>query len=113
MNKKYRKNPMDFLVSHRISKRGQMWRYLIGGIIALIVLIVVIVFFTRGGKQAYGGLGEKIGELQDCDKDTVADLFDKCPCDPSVLDEWPEDRKEKKECKPASAEAQKRCDKCK
>lgn len=51
-------------------------------IIVLIVVVVVIFAFTKLFNKGTGGLGEQIDALGDEDGDNIANMFDKCPCDP-------------------------------
>jgi hypothetical protein len=86
-------------------KKGtqQMWWIIAAAIIAIIVVVFMILWFRSGGEKAYDGLSDKISGLGDYDKDGVADLFDKCPCEADIGDDWPEGKTEcstkAKDCK--------------
>ncbi len=69
-----------------MNKKAQIWRYLVGGIIALAVIIIVIIIFSRGGEQASGGLSDKIAGVKDDDNDGVANMFDQCKDSPQNED---------------------------
>lgn len=73
MNKKKQKKAMS-----------EMWWIIGGAVLVLIIVILILVWFRGSGGKAVGGINKQIEGLQDCDKDQVADLFDKCPCDPAV-----------------------------
>ena len=62
------------------SKKAMTWQQIVLAIIAIVVVTLVIIWFNKGGKGAFGALEGKIGGLKDCDNDQVADMFDKCPC---------------------------------
>lgn len=87
------------------NKKGEItFETIIVVAILLITLIVIVVWAGGGFKKLFGGVDEKIGGLQDCDDDKTTDLYDKCPCDSSVQDNWPPDRQESKECHPKCTE---------
>jgi len=56
------------------------WQQLVLAILALVVVILVIMWFRSGGEGLFGFIGEKTGELQkgDSDKDGVPDIIDSC-----------------------------------
>ena len=58
-----------------------MWWIIIGAAMAMIVLVILIVFFADSIGQGGKSISGNIAGTQDCDKDLVANLFDKCPCD--------------------------------
>lgn len=64
-----------------MNKKGlSMWGVIMGGIVAVVLVVVVLVIFAGRGKDISGFSEEKIKSLTDCDKDNVADLFDRCKC---------------------------------
>ncbi|PIZ51466.1 hypothetical protein COY27_03685 [Candidatus Woesearchaeota archaeon CG_4_10_14_0_2_um_filter_33_13] len=65
------------------SKKGatQIWWIIVTALIAILIMVFIIVWFKGSGEKAYTSVDDKIGELGDCDKDNVAGLFDKCPCE--------------------------------
>ncbi len=64
-----------------LGKKAQMWRYIIGGVIAIVVLIVVILIFTQRYNQGNNVAKDKIGDVSnDRDCDGVPNFLDKC-CD--------------------------------
>lgn len=65
----------------KMNKKAMTWQQIVLALIAIIVVTFVIIWFKGGGEKAFGGLSDKISSLKDCDKDNVADMFDKCPCD--------------------------------
>jgi len=82
-------------------KKGLTWQQLALAIIALMVVVMVIWWFQKAGSKGIGGIGEKIDDLGDCDNDQVANMFDKCPCDPvgnnPLLDGCPDNVKDDKD----------------
>jgi len=48
--------------------------------LAFIFMILISIWFTDSGKKLFGGIGEKIDDFDDCDKDRVSNMFDQCPC---------------------------------
>lgn len=68
-------------------KKGDLtWQQIALAIVAIVVVILVILWFRSGGEKGFGFVGQKIGELKDCDGDKVADMFDKCPCKEGSVD---------------------------
>ncbi len=61
-----------------LGTKGQIWRYLIGGIIALFVIIMVLFFFNRGADKGYSTIEDTFDSFDDADEDGVADFLDKC-----------------------------------
>ena len=57
---------------------GLLFPPLVWGIIALIVLVIIILAFTQGFGKGIGSLGGFQGQVDDCDRDGVSNLFDKC-----------------------------------
>lgn len=56
-------------------------------IIALVLItvaIILIAVFTGMFRKEGSELDNKINGLSDCDDDGVANMFDKCPCDPDT-----------------------------
>lgn len=88
------------------NKRGQGHSFwiIVTMVIALVVVILVIMWFSRGGAKGFGEVEKKLGGLGDCDKDGAADMFDKCPCDPGKTE-----LKEGETCGSAGSEAVKNC----
>lgn len=72
-------------------KKGmsEIWWVLATAVIVLVVVILVLVFFKTGSGKLFGGIEEQISWLEDCDKDNVADFYDKCPCNPAIQDVFP------------------------
>lgn len=63
------------------NKKSQLYRYLVGGLIAIFVIaVVVVVFNTLFGKEA-GHVSDQIENLGDTDSDGVTDMFDNTCCD--------------------------------
>ena len=64
------------------NKKGaaQLWWILMVAFIAIVAGILIMLWFRGGGEKLFGGIGEKIDEFGDCDKDRVSNMFDKCPC---------------------------------
>ena len=65
-----------------MDKRGITWQMLVLGIIALVVLVLIILWFRSSGDKLFVGVGGQIDDLGDCDGDKVANMFDKCICLP-------------------------------
>jgi len=67
-------------------KKGyaQLWWIIAAAVIALLVIIFLLVWVKGSGEKAFGSVDNSIAGLSDCDKDHVADIFDRCPCDPSI-----------------------------
>jgi hypothetical protein len=82
-DKKINKRTNKKINKIRINKKAssEMWWIIVVALIALIVVILILVWFRGTGEKAYGVVGTQIGGLGDCDKDNVADMFDKCPCE--------------------------------
>ncbi len=66
-----------------MNKKGmeQMWWIIMSAALIMIVVIFILLWFRSSGERTFGSLGKQIGELDDCDKDKVADFFDQCVCD--------------------------------
>ena len=64
------------------SKKGmaQTWWIISTAVIALVLVVLIIIWFQGSGDKAFGSLGDQIDDLEDCDNDGVANMFDKCPC---------------------------------
>ena len=73
------------------SKKGmsELWWIIATAIVALLAVILILVFFKGSSERVFSEVGERIEGLQDRDKDNVADLFDKCPCDPDIGESFP------------------------
>jgi hypothetical protein len=72
-------------------RRGSIsWEYLVGAIIVIIVLIVLLVIFFQGTEKGSKDIKDKLVGTKDSDNDGTADLFDQCPCDDSIGDNFPE-----------------------
>ncbi len=67
-----------------MNAKGQIWQYIIGGLIALAVVIIILLIFYRGTERGYGGVEEKLSGLEDCDGDGAANMFDDCKCDEKI-----------------------------
>ena len=67
-------------------------------ILVLIVLVVSIMLYTKYINRGAEKIDGSINGLNDFDKDNIADIFDKCPCDPG----------EDIECKTAKEECDKK-----
>ena len=68
----------------------EMWWIIIGAVLALLAVILLAMVFTSSGKKGFNVIDKNIEGLNDCDKDRVADLYDKCKYDPAIGDEFPE-----------------------
>jgi len=66
-----------------MNKKGMTWEQIVLAIIAVVVVVLVIWWFRSGGDKAYGQVDDKLSGLGDCDNDNVANMFDKCICDPN------------------------------
>ncbi len=74
------------------TKKGvsEMWMIIMSGILAILIVILIIIWFKSSGEKGFGDVNKKIGGLSDCDGDHVADLFDKCKCDASIGENFPD-----------------------
>ncbi len=70
----------------KFNKKGVMWPYLMAAIIALVVVILVIMWFRTGAGKGYDIVEEKLEGLGDSDGDGVADMFDKCENTPKGVE---------------------------
>ncbi len=77
---------------------SEMWWLIATAVVALLVVILILFWFRGSGGTAFEVINKNIGGLGDKDGDKVADTFDKCPCDPSITDEWPTALQELKKC---------------
>ncbi len=75
------------------TKKGitEMWMIIMSAILAILIVILIIIWFKGSGEKGFGDVNKKIGGLSDCDGDHVADLFDKCKCDASIGDTFPKE----------------------
>lgn len=73
-------------------KKGatQMWWIIVAAILALLVVIFMVIWFRGSGERSFDVIDKNIEGLNDKDGDNVADMFDKCPDNPSIGDEFPE-----------------------
>ncbi len=69
---------------------ANMWWVIAIAILVLLVVILILVWFRGSGDKAFGEVGKKIDSLGDCDNDNVANMWDKCKCDPNIGDSMPE-----------------------
>ena len=65
-----------------MNKKGmeQMWWIIMSAALIMIVVIFILLWFRGSGERAFGSIGKQLGDLDDCDKDKVADFFDQCVC---------------------------------
>ncbi len=61
-----------------------MWWIIIGGIIALVGVILIILFFQGAIEKGQGVTNDKFDSLADCDNDKASNFMDECPCDPNI-----------------------------
>ena len=84
------------------SKKGMMWSYLIAVMIAILVLVVVMLYFYKGANKGYDGINKQVDSqsamFDDCDDDGTTNVLDKCPCDPRVGSTWTSAVDEGKDC---------------
>jgi len=60
-----------------------MWKYIIGGIIAVVVIFLIILMFSQLLSKEGDAIGGKIDDINlDCDCDGVANILDSCPNSP-------------------------------
>jgi hypothetical protein len=66
-----------------LNRKGmsQMWWLLAMGALAILVLVLLVMFFRDTGERGFDSINDKIGGLSDGDKDLIPDLQDQCPCD--------------------------------
>ncbi len=65
-------------LSRQLGKRGVVWSYIVGGIIAIIVLAVLIGIFTGLIKGPRDSIIKLPGQTEDDDKDGVLNMADLC-----------------------------------
>jgi flagellar basal body-associated protein FliL len=80
---------MNFRINEKKAQGHSFW-IIITAIIALVVVVLIIMWFSGAGGKAFEEVEGKIGSLGDDDGDGVANMFDKCPCDPNIGSEFPE-----------------------
>lgn len=70
------------------SKKGdsQMWWIIVGAILAILVAIFIVIWFSGSGNKAFGGVNKNLDSLGDYDSDKVSNFQDKCPCTAALLD---------------------------
>lgn len=67
--------------------QGRSFWIIVTMIIALVVVVLVIMWFSRGGEKGFSFFEEKIDELKkDSDNDGVMDSADNCPGTPQGVD---------------------------
>ncbi len=85
-----------------MNKKGmEMWWIIGAAVLALLAVIFLAIIFKSSGEKGFGFIDKNIEGLNDCDKDRVADLYDKCKYDPAIGEEFPEGRTacgEQREC---------------
>jgi hypothetical protein len=71
-----------------LNRKGmsQMWWLLAMGALAILVLVLLVMFFRDTGERGFDSINDKIGGLSDSDKDLIPDLQDQCPCDYGTKD---------------------------
>jgi len=73
-----------------MNKKGmEMWWILAGAALAIFAVIILALVFKSSGEKGFGFIDKNIEGLNDCDKDRVADIYDKCKYDPAISDEFP------------------------
>ena len=92
-----------------------MWWIIVGAILAILVVVFIMIWFKGTGTKAFDNVGDQIDGFGDCDKDNVADVFDKCPCLPGTkegeLSGCPGGQKEAKPCDDNELKSCKECGK--
>ena len=69
---------------------ANIWWIIIVAAIVMVAAILILIFFSKSGGKLFGNIDENIAGLSDKDCDNVADIYDKCDCDPSKGDELEE-----------------------
>ena len=73
------------------NKKGmeQLWWIIIVAAIAILVMILLVLWFRGSGQKGFGVIDQNIEGLEDCDEDRTADIFDDCVCDAGDNDGCP------------------------
>lgn len=58
-------------------------------VLAILATIILTIAFKSSGEKGFSFINKNIEGLSDCDKDRVADIYDKCKYDPSIEEEFP------------------------
>ncbi len=66
-----------------------MWWIIIVAAIALIISVLLLIWFKGSGESAFDTVNKNLAGAGDCDGDKAPDLFDKCPCDSNVQEKLP------------------------
>ena len=64
------------------NKKGanQLFWILMVAFIAIVAGILIMIWFRGGGDKSFLIVTDKLNDFGDCDRDKVANMFDKCPC---------------------------------
>ena len=65
---------------HTKKGEGSLWSYLMGGIIALLVVLTMWLIFSRGSGKAGDVFDKQIAGFDDFEGDGIKDFQDDCPC---------------------------------
>ncbi len=76
---------MKKIIPQKINKKGtEMWWIIVMGIIALIAVIVIVIFFNDSVGKSKDIVKDKFDGFGDSDCDKVADFTDVCPKDKNI-----------------------------
>jgi len=69
------------MVKKMFNRRGQshIWAILMAFVIAFVVMAVILSWFNSASGKGFGSVDAGLDSLGDCDKDSVANFYDKCP----------------------------------
>ncbi|MBU1974627.1 MAG: hypothetical protein KKH52_04505 [Nanoarchaeota archaeon] len=70
-----------------IKGMSKLWWILGTALIVVIFVILFGVFQSDSLGKIFGNIGDRLDDLGDCDRDGVANMFDKCPCLPVITSE--------------------------
>ena len=69
---------------------SNLWWIIIGAVIVIVAALLILIFFSKSGGKLFGNIDDNIAGLSDKDCDNVADIYDKCDCNPSIGEEFEE-----------------------
>src|SRR3989338_11462229 len=69
------------------NKKGDIWWWLVAGLVAIVGGIFIIIGGTGGINKAFASTKERFNDLDDYDNDRVQNIYDKCPCTAAIAAE--------------------------
>ena len=80
------------------NKGNEMWWIIITGIIALVAVILIVLFFRGSIGKTDDTVGDTFEGFGDKDCDKTSDFLDSCPCDKEVQTKEQLEKLTSKEC---------------